>query len=173
MLSSSNRAVVKTSLGRMVGNAYGALATLPLYCVGMITTSDPDSIVIARYDVWHSYLVVTREMLRSTSFLERGKTPLDSLFAAVERLRDGFLKLLHARTMNAAAVRIEYKRLASSYRRIASLVEILGQHLELTSPLVPAPDSLKYVVFERSLRWFGKELNKVAGTIPAAVAHQE
>ena len=109
-LSPSCRAVVETSLKRMVVNAYGAMATLPLYCVGELSTSESDSMVMERYEVWHSFLVVAREMLRSTSFFESAKVPVDSLFEVVDHLRDAFLKLLHSRTMNRAAVRVEYER---------------------------------------------------------------
>src|SRR5665213_1584455 len=120
----------------MVGDAYGAMATIPLYCVGKFDASEADSMVLARFDVWHSYLVVAREMLKSTSFLETAKVPLESLFEAVDHLRDAFLKLLHAPTMDPIAVRGEYERLVSAYEQIPRSVEEIGEFLDLTPPLV-------------------------------------
>jgi hypothetical protein len=164
MLSSSNRAVAETSLKRMVANAYGTLATIPLYWVGQLSAPDADAIVTARHDVWHSYLGVAREMLRST-LLESARAPLDSLFDAADGLRDAFLKLLHTRTMRPAAVRANYRRLVDAYEQIAQSVEEIGGLSDLTASLVPGPTSITRVCFERSLRWFGQELEKVAGTL--------
>ena len=169
----ANLAVVDTLLRRMVGDAYGAMATIPLYCVGKFDASQADSMVMERYDVWHSYLVVAREMLRSTSLLESPHAPLDALFEAVDHLRDAFLELLHARTMKPVAARIEYERLVRSYQQIPRSVEEMGELLDLTPPLVPEPTSLKWSAFDRSLQWFGKELNKVAGTLLIANTRDE
>jgi hypothetical protein len=151
--------VIQTSLTRLVANAYGAMATLPLFCVGALHPENPEIAVLERYDVWHSFLVVTRELLRSDSLHESVNPTLLMLFSAIESLRDAFLKLLEGASLTTDETASAYKALTENYRCIAAGVAEIARELEIDEhAVVPGEKSLRYVVFERTLRWFGEEL---------------
>ena len=54
-------------LGLATGDAFGALATLPLYCLGELPSPDPRAIILDHYEVWRSYLIVVRQVLKADS----------------------------------------------------------------------------------------------------------
>src|SRR5579859_6478449 len=89
--------VLEVSLSRMTRDAFGALATLPLYCLGDLPSSEPRQIVLDRYDIWHSCLVVAREVLRSDAGVaDRASRSLDALLAGAAELRDAYLGICPA-----------------------------------------------------------------------------
>ena len=162
LLSPADRATIESSLNRLIGNAYGAMATLPLYCLGELHALNPASLVTDRYDVWHSYLIMIREVLRSASSLDNISPTLDALFGTVNSLRDAFLELISGRTLDSDKARAAYNDLVSAYDHLVlNTIEII-RDLELQEQILPAENSLKRVCFERSLRWFGDELRAKA-----------
>ena len=164
ILTPSDRATIETSLARLIGNSWGAMATIPLYCVGEFNAPDAEMMVHERYDIWHSCLVVAREMLRSSLLIESVNSPMDALFSATsEDLRDEFVKLMRSRDMSRDEVKRAYGRLAAAYEQLSISILEIGHALELSPELVPARNSLKWVVFERSMKWFGEELGALPG----------
>ena len=72
LAANESAAVLETSLkANLVGDAYGSLATIPvIYCVPARCCQYAMRPLMRRIDVWRSFLIVVREMLKSTSFLE-------------------------------------------------------------------------------------------------------
>jgi hypothetical protein len=134
------------------------MATLPLFCLGTFHAPDAQTLVTERFDVWHSLLVVTREVLRSASALEPVDATVAALLATTGGLRDAFLALLNAKTLSRREVRKAYALLTEMYRQLATGVENLARELELDEQVLPARGSIMLVTFERSLHSFGDAL---------------
>lgn len=162
-LSPSDRTVLEVSLKRMTGDAFGALATLPLICLGDLPTPDPQAIVLDHYDIWHSCLIVAREILRSDGGAAEGvPDALEKLLVTVAELRDAYLAMIAA----SPAVEIDpnaiHLRIAAAYERLPILVQDLATDLDLRDALLPNTQSLKRTSYERTLRWLGEELQSRA-----------
>lgn len=143
----------------MAGDAFGALATLPLYCLGDLPSSDPGAMVLSHYDIWHSCLVVARETLRAdASSLEQMPPPLEDLLSTATELRDAYLALHLDGTADSDAASKAYRRLVAAYERLPVLIKQLGDELGLDASFVAPPQSLKRATYERTLSWLGEEL---------------
>ena len=162
-LSPSDRTVVEVSLGRMIGDAFGALATLPLYCLGDLPSPDRGQAVLEHYDIWHSFLVVVREVLRSDAGnSERIPESLEKLLNTATELRDAYLAIGAGGDHDAPAAKNGYSRLVTAYNHLPILVQQLSNELDLDDSFLPNPRSLKRVSYERTLRWLGEELQSRA-----------
>jgi hypothetical protein len=152
-LSPVDRTVLEASLRRMIGDGVGAVATLPLYCLGELPTADPEAIVESHFDIWHSCLVVVREVLRA----DHGEIPeiIDQLFATVVDLRDAYLALAR---QGRKATAVTAEQLVDSYKTLPILCRTLVQEFNLNDSFVPASDSLKQVSLSRTLQWVHDEL---------------
>jgi hypothetical protein len=143
----------------MIGDAFGALATLPLYCLGDLESLDPGAIVLDHYDIWHSCLVVSREVLRSDGWnAEHVSGLIDDLLSTTAQLRDAYLAIATARTQDRTSAKNAHLLLVASYERLHNGVQQLVSELELDDSILPSPQSLKRVSYERTLRWLGEEL---------------
>jgi hypothetical protein len=171
-LSARDRLVLEASLSRMVGDIFGALATLPLICLGDLPSPDPGRAVAERYDVWRSCLIVAREILRSSCDTpESASRSLDALLMAVGDIRDGYGEIADSIKTNRAASEAAYGRLADAYGRLPDLIRNFAGELGIDCTFLPAPQSVKHVASERSLRWFGEE-TRSRMTTPQESRHQ-
>ena len=158
-------AVLDNAVSRMAGCAYGALATLPLYCVGKLHTSDLRELILEHYEKWHSFLVVARETLRTGEFSHAPETaPINELLEVADQLRDSYLILAQCRSLSRARVRSAYKDLVDAYDGIPQCVERLGKSLGVHLSFRTHASSPRLIIAGRSLKWFDEELG-VCGTV--------
>lgn len=143
----------------MAGDAFGALATLPLYCLGDLPSSNPAAVILSHFDIWHSCLVVARETLRAdAAALERMPQPLDDLLSTARELRDAYLAIHSDNAGNVDMSTEAYQRLVAAYERLPVLIRQLAEELGLDDSFLAAPQSVKHATSERTLRWLGEEL---------------
>jgi hypothetical protein len=165
-LSPSDRTVLEVSLSRMSGDAFGALTTLPLYCLGDLPSPDPRAVVLDHYDIWHSCLVVAREVLRSDARQpERVPRALDNLLNTATELRDAYIDLSTSRAYDEPMAKNACSRLVAAYERLPLLVQELSSELELDDSFLPSPRSVKRAAIERTLRWLADEVQSRAGKL--------
>ena len=93
-LSSTERAGLELALTRMPIAAFGSLATVPLFCLGERRVPDIRSVIQERYEVWRSFLVVIREILRcGPPSLKIANPTVESLFGVTDNIRDAYIEL--------------------------------------------------------------------------------
>lgn len=159
-LSASDQTAIEVSLGRMVGDMFGALATLPLYCLGELPAPDPNQIVLEHYEVWRSCLIVTREIIRSDgSETADFRSSLDAMMTAAGDLRDAYLGLSASGRTDPARALAAYDRLAETYGHIPSLMGDVSRSLEIDHTYLAKPGSIRHSSYERALTSLGAELH--------------
>lgn len=169
LLSSSDRAALEVSLGRLMTDALGALATLPLFCLGGLPADDPRAPVQDRYDVWRSCLIVAREVIRANAEApESAMATVRASLNAAGDVRDAFFDIAESHQDAPAAAQAAFRRLSDAYDRLSSDVHELSESLGLEPSFLPAARSVRRVSFERSLRSLGEELDRRAHAHPAA-----
>jgi hypothetical protein len=143
----------------MSGDVFGAVATLPLYCLGELPVADPVAVISQHYEVWRSCLIVAREILRSSSDAPEGAyRSWSDLLTAVDDIREAYVRIAACSKTDRAASEVAYGRLADSYGRLPDLIRNFGGELGIDCSFLPAPRSVKHVASERTLRWFGDEI---------------
>jgi hypothetical protein len=162
-LSPSDQTAVEVSLRRMISDMFGALATVPLYCLGELETPDPRRVVLDHYEIWRSCLILAREILRSDPSEGGGWRPaLDAMMSAIAELRDAYLVIAEsARTAPTDAVS-SFNKLVDTYSRIPQLASDLSRALEIDELDLPLTGSLRQGSHERTLNWLGDELRSRA-----------
>jgi hypothetical protein len=151
-------AVFDNAVSRMAGCAYGALATLPLYCVGKLHTSGLRALILEQHEKWHSFLVVARQTLRTGEFSHAPEEPINELLEIADQLRDAYLGLAKSPSLSKERVGSAYKELVDAYGRIPTCVDQIGKSLGARLSFRTDARSPRLVVAERSLKWFGEEL---------------
>lgn len=165
-LTPRDRLLLEASLGRMVGDVFGALATLPLYCLGELPVADPAAIIGEHYEVWRSCLIVAREILRSSSEAPQGAyRSWGDLLRAIDDIREAYGRIANNSKTDRAATEAAFARLADSYGRLPDLIRNFGSELGIDCSFLPAPQSVKHVASERALRWFGDEIRAGASDL--------
>jgi hypothetical protein len=160
-LSSNERAGLELALSRMTLNAFGSLATLPLFCLRVVNPPDVRSVIEERHDVWHSFLVVAREILRCGPKTLAGATPsVQTLFRAASDIRDAYVELAEHENCSPGQPMASYHKLANAFNQIRLCVEELKRLLAPEVDLSPLSVRLmeRRTYDERNLRWFGKEV---------------
>ncbi|HSZ55803.1 MAG TPA: hypothetical protein VK797_09090 [Tepidisphaeraceae bacterium] len=160
--SPSDRATIETSLARMTGDAFGALATLPLFCLGQLPSPDPEAAIHEHFEVWHSCLIVIREVIKAAGAKGDRDThaAVAALLDVVGDLRDAYIDIHHFHRAEPQRAADTVKRLQAAYDRMPSLVRDLAARLELESPFLPGPRSLKSVLPQRNLQWLSDEIQR-------------
>jgi hypothetical protein len=162
-LSPSDQTAVEVSLRRMIADLFGALATVPLYCLGELQTPDPRRVVLDHYEIWRSCLILAREILRSDPSEGGGwRTAMDAMMSAVAELRDAYLGIAEfARTAPSDAL-LSFNKLVDTYSRIPQLVSDLSKALDIDELHLPSAGSLRQRSHEGTLNWLGEELRSRA-----------
>jgi hypothetical protein len=167
-LSPADRTALEVSLARMTGDAFGALATLPLYCLGELPSPDPRVIILEHYEVWRSCLIVVREVLKADGGApEIVQASLAALIDMTAELRDCYTQVNASYLTTPTSARTAYGRLVAAYERLPLLIRDLGVALELDTSFLPAPRSLKRTSYDRSLRAFGEAIVGLGQSTPA------
>src|SRR5258708_3802201 len=93
-LSPADRTAVEVSLARLAGDAFGALATLPLYCTKELPAPDPGALILDHCDVWRSCLIVVREVMKSNGFTsDEMPAAVEALLKEITAIRDAYLAI--------------------------------------------------------------------------------
>lgn len=158
-LSPADRSAIEVSLARMVGDAFGALATLPLFCTGQLPSPNPAAAILEHFDVWRSCLVVVREVLKSAGFgAAEMPDALHELMDQVATIRDAYGEIHSHHKTNRRHALLAFERLRENYGSLAESVRELGIGLEIDTTFLPGDRSLKKTSHDRSLRWLGEQL---------------
>ena len=161
-LSPAERTAIAVALSKMAGDAFGSLATLPLFCLGELHSPDPERAVSEHYDVWRSCLVVVREVLRGAGFGNELPITFSDLSDCVAGIRDAYLEILRDHTTNPQKALAAYALLEERYEALPTAVRDLGVAVDVDTAFPPGENSLKKVSYDRSLRWFGQKLRDSA-----------
>lgn len=165
ILSPSDQTAVEVSLRRMIADLFGALATVPLYCLGELQTPDSRRVVLDHYEIWRSCLIFAREIMRSDPSEGGGWRPtLDAVMSAIAERRDGYLGIAEsARTAPSDAL-LSFNKLVDTYSRIPQLTSDLSKALEINELHGPLSGSLRQRSHERMMNWLGDELQSRAAS---------
>jgi hypothetical protein len=143
----------------MTGDAFGALATLPLFCLGQLPSPDPLAVVRQHFDVWHSCLVVVREVMKAGGGMtdQDARDSLAALIELVADLRDAYIDihLSHCTAPQGAAAAFE--RLQAAYDRMPLLVREFAATADVEASFLPKPHGLKAMTHQRTLQWLAQQ----------------
>lgn len=157
-LAPSDRTAIEVSLSRLTGDLFGSISTLPLYCFGQLPSDNPADLINAHYEIWHSCLIVVREVLKGTGdTADAAHATLTELSQEIERLRQAYVQL--QKSVESAT----FRDFEAVYETIPHLVRDLCDELELDPAFLPGSKSLRSVTFQRSLRWLKDEIGHRAG----------
>ena len=155
----NDAAVLDNAVSRMAGCAYGALATLPLYCVGKLHASGVPGLILEHHEKWHSFLIVARETLRTGEFSHAPEIgPINELLDVADKLRDAYLTLARSQSLPKEQVKSAYSNLVNAYGRIPACVDQIGKSVGTRLSFRTDSRSARLIVAERTLKWFGEEL---------------
>ncbi|HEY2588696.1 MAG TPA: hypothetical protein VGI81_23340, partial [Tepidisphaeraceae bacterium] len=117
---------------------FGALSTLPLYCLGDLPSPDPGQIIGEHYDVWRSCLIVARETLRSSiDATASAHQSLNALLAAADNIRGRFSGIATSLKSDPTGAAAAYARLSEAYWRLPDLNRNLANELGIDCSFLP------------------------------------
>jgi hypothetical protein len=158
-LSSAHRSAIDASLRDMFGDAVGALATLPLFCLGEISIPEPRNIVLDHHARWRSHLVAARELANedagdSADIL----TLFDLMLRISDDLRDAFITIAASRGADAEAASAACARLVSAYKELFTVTGRLAGRLDLPLLSAALANTLRASSHNRTLQWLVREI---------------
>jgi hypothetical protein len=164
-LSEADLTVLNASLSRMVKRAFGALATLPLFCVGELDSNDLPQLIRDHHEAWHSFLIVARETLSSAGIDSDGPElkAIAELLDAADVLRDSYLRLATCRTLPSQNVKAAYEQLAGAYARIPMCIKTIAGSFDLEASALMEPTRVSIASAHRSLARFAQDLQTITG----------
>jgi hypothetical protein len=163
-LSEVDLTVLDAALSRMVKRSFGALTTLPLFCLGELESTDLPEVIHDHYEAWHSFLIVARETLHAAGMAGSPESAaITELLGIADTLRDAYLELADCRTLSTVKVRQAFERLFESYIRIPKCICIITESLDLEVSAISEPGRLTIASGYRSLARFAEALQAVTG----------
>lgn len=145
-----------TALARDTHGALSILGSTSLKRFGGLDTAIQR--VLGPFEIWRSYVVVSRQMANRTDHAEAANIILNRVGGALEGLRDAYAGHVNVFELPAPAMRDLGAKFSSLYSDLQNELDEFGGLLGLRLSFPSQFNSLRRVCFERSLRWLMDEL---------------
>lgn len=159
-ISDEIKTVLRFILDKAIRSIYAELNILCQRCLGYIGSGDQRAIILDRYHLWQSCIIVMKEILRGKDVPESVGQAFEDMRRLIEDLRDAFVNLASVRQNNKGARISICERFKKVFRELSVTIQQIDVALDLGTRFIKEKNNLARISGERSLNWLCSELQR-------------